>query len=99
MVDPNANKNTSLQQPGDGRIAAIVGQLQLSPNVDVEMKARVCAELNIMTEAIPDRYLGLPSMIGLKKSERFEYLVERIINNRLKGWKEKNCLWVVRKSY
>ena len=59
-----------------------------SPNVDVELKAQVCEELNIMTEAISEKYLGLPSKTGLDRSDRFEYLVERIINH-LKGWKQK----------
>lgn len=56
--------------------------------MDVDVKAQVCAKLNSMTEALSDRYLGLPAMVGLDKSESFEYLVERIVN-KLKGWEEK----------
>jgi hypothetical protein len=41
-----------------------------------------------MIEAISDRYLGLPSMVGLDRTETFVYLLERIIE-RLNGWKEK----------
>ena len=41
-----------------------------------------------MTEAISHTYLGLPSMVGLDRSDSFSYLVERVVN-RLKGWKEK----------
>jgi hypothetical protein len=41
-----------------------------------------------MTEAISKKYLGLPSMVGLDKSESFVYLLERIIQ-RLASWKEK----------
>ena len=59
-----------------------------SPNVQVEVKAQLCAKLNIMTEALSDTYLGLPSMIGSDRSDSFTYLVERVVN-RLKGWKEK----------
>ena len=59
-----------------------------SPNVDVEIKAQMCTELNIHTEAISEKYLGLPSMVGLDKSDSFVYLLERTIE-RLKGWKEK----------
>jgi hypothetical protein len=40
------------------------------------------------TEAISEKYLGLPSIVGLDKSESFVYLLERIIQ-RLKGWKKK----------
>ena len=56
--------------------------------MQVEVKAQICAELNIMTEALSDTYLGLPSMIGSDRSDSFTYLVERVVN-RLKGWKEK----------
>ena len=52
------------------------------------LKVEMCAELNIMTEAISDKYLGLPAMVGLDRSDSFTHLVERIVN-RLKGWKEK----------
>jgi hypothetical protein len=62
--------------------------IYFSPNIDVQVKAEICTELNIMTEAITDKYLGLPTMVGLDKSESFVYLLERIIQ-RLKGWKEK----------
>jgi flagellar biosynthesis protein FliR len=62
--------------------------IYFSPNVNVEVKAEICTNLNIMTEAISDKYLGLPAMVGLDKSENFLYLLERIIE-RLKGWKEK----------
>jgi hypothetical protein len=56
--------------------------------VDVQLKAEICSELNVMTEAISDRYLGLPAMIGIARSDNFVYLLERIIA-RLSGWKEK----------
>jgi hypothetical protein len=59
-----------------------------SPNVYVQVKAEVCETLNIMTEAISDKYLGLPSMVGLDKTDNFVYLLERIIE-RIQGWKEK----------
>lgn len=61
-----------------------------SPNVVVETKAQVCTELNIMTEAISDKYLGL-EMVGLDRSESFVYLLERMIQ-RIKGWKEKTSV-------
>ena len=74
---------SSGQMVSEGKISIF-----FSPNVDVEVKAQVCAELNIMTEALSDTYLRLPSMIGLDKSENFTHLVERVVN-RLKWWKEK----------
>ena len=62
--------------------------IYFSPNVNVQLKGDICSELNIMTEAISDKYLGLPAMVGVDKSESFLYLLERIIA-RLEGWKEK----------
>jgi hypothetical protein len=44
--------------------------------------------VNIMTEAISERYLGLPAMVRLDRSESLLYLLERIIE-RLKDWKER----------
>ena len=59
-----------------------------SLSVKVEEKAVICEALNIMTEAISDRYLGLPAMVGLDRTDSFVYLLERVIE-RLKGWKER----------
>jgi hypothetical protein len=41
--------------------------IYFSPNVDVDLKVEICTKLNIMTEAISEKYLGLPSMVGLDK--------------------------------
>jgi hypothetical protein len=57
------------------------------PNVDMAVKAQVCEELNIITEAISDKYLGLPSMVGLDLTDSSIHLLERIIE-RLQRWKE-----------
>ena len=46
-----------------------------SPNVNVDVKAQICVELNIMTEAISDKYLGLSMMVCLDQTERFIYLL------------------------
>jgi hypothetical protein len=86
---------TSLRQVLD-QYCANSGQLvsdgkcsiYFSPNVDVQLKADICTELNILTEALSDRYLGLPAMVGVDKSDNFMYLLERVIS-RLNGWKEK----------
>lgn len=59
-----------------------------SPSTSVESKAQVCTTLEIMTETINDKYLGLPATIGLDRSDSFSYLIDRIIQ-RLTGWKEK----------
>lgn len=53
------------------------------------MRANICAHLNIDNEALSDRYLGLPTLVGIDRSDSFKHLVERIIQ-RKNGWKKKN---------
>jgi hypothetical protein len=57
-----------------------------SPNVEFKVRAQVC-EQHIMTEAIYDKYLRLPSMVGIDRTDSFIHLLERITEG-LKGWKE-----------
>jgi hypothetical protein len=59
-----------------------------SNNTDVDTKAEVCQTLNIMTEALNDKYLGLPAMIGADRSDCFRHLIDRVLT-KTKGWKEK----------
>jgi hypothetical protein len=48
----------------------------------------VCEALNIMTESLNDKYLGLPALVGADRSDCFQYLVDRV-RGKTKGWKEK----------
>ena len=41
-----------------------------------------------MTESLTDKYLGLPAMVGVDRSDCFRHLVDRV-NSRINGWKEK----------
>ena len=59
-----------------------------SPNTKVEDRAQICTTLNIMTEALNDKYLGLPANVGMDKSDCFQFLIDRIIT-KISGWKEK----------
>lgn len=59
-----------------------------SANTDVEQKLEVCQALNIMTESLNDTYLGLPTKIGLDRSDSFRHLIDRVVK-RINGWKEK----------
>jgi ribonuclease HI len=59
-----------------------------SPNTEVETKVEVCETLNIMTESLTDKYLGLPALVGADRSDCFQYLVDRV-RGKTKGWKEK----------
>lgn len=54
--------------------------------MNVERKVEICTELNIMSESLSDKYLGLLAMIGAERSDSFRYL---LVIARLKGWKEK----------
>jgi hypothetical protein len=63
------------------------GQL-VSPNTTVDMRARVCTILNILTESLTDKYLGLPTHVGADRSDCFQYFVDRLCQ-RIEGWKEK----------
>jgi hypothetical protein len=42
-----------------------------------------------MTEALTDKYLGLPPLVGVDRSDCFQHIIDRIIKI-LSGWKEKN---------
>lgn len=59
-----------------------------SPNMKVEIIVQVCTTLNIWTQALNDKYLGLPAHVGLDKTECFQFLVKRIIK-KISSWKEK----------
>ena len=41
-----------------------------------------------MTEALNDKYLGLPANVGMDKSDCFQFLIDRIIT-KISGWKKK----------
>lgn len=56
--------------------------------MSVETKPIICTELNIISEALSDKYLGLPAMVGVDRSDSFMHLLERTMS-RLKIWKEK----------
>ena len=49
-----------------------------SPNTTVEVREEVCTQLNIVVEAMTDKYLGLPSHVGIERSDCFKHLVDRV---------------------
>lgn len=51
-----------------------------SKNCEGEVKEMVRHELHIQTEALSDRYLGLPTALGRSTTEAFEFLPTRIKN-------------------
>jgi hypothetical protein len=82
---------TSLQQVLDtycansGQLVSVAkSSIFFSPNTNVLVRAEICETLHINTEAISDKYLGLPALVGAEKSECFLHFVERIIQ-RING--------------
>jgi hypothetical protein len=62
--------------------------IYFSPNTDVNVRVAIYGILHIDTEAISDKYLGLPALVGADRSDCFMHFVERILQ-RISGWKEK----------
>jgi hypothetical protein len=59
-----------------------------TPNTSVDNRVEVCEILDIWTELLNDKYLGLTAMVGVDISGCFKYLVE-IVQAIICGWKEK----------
>ena len=41
-----------------------------------------------MSESLNDKYLGLPTLVGIDRSDCFRHLIDRV-RGKTKGWKEK----------
>ena len=50
-----------------------------SPSIEPEVREEVCTILNIMTEALTDKYLGLPAIVGADRSDNFQFLIDRVL--------------------
>lgn len=70
------------------RVSTPKSSIFFSPNTRVNDRESVCGMLDILTEAFSDKYLDLPTMVGVDRSDCFQHLVDRVCQ-RLKGWKEK----------
>jgi hypothetical protein len=46
-------------------------QYFFSENIDVDVKIEVCTTLNIVTESLSDKYLGLPALVGIDRIDCF----------------------------
>lgn len=60
-----------------------------SGNTSVQVKVKICEALNILTESLNDKYLGLLALIGTDRSDCFRHLIDRV-RQRVNGWKEKS---------
>jgi hypothetical protein len=96
LMKADMNNATSLQRVLDtyyansGQLVSLSkSSVFFSPNTNSLMRAEICEALHIDTEALSDKYLGLPALVGTDKSDCFEHFIERIIQ-RINGWKEKH---------
>jgi hypothetical protein len=87
------NNATSLQRVLDtycansGQLVCLAkSSIFFSPNSNALLRAKICDTLHIDTEALSDKYLGLPALVGADRSDCFEHFIERIIQ-RTNGWK------------
>ena len=68
------------------KVSEVKSSIFLSGNTDINEKREVCESLNIMTKALNDKYLGLPTLVGADRSDCFQHLIDRVIS-RINGWK------------
>jgi hypothetical protein len=95
LMGANMTNATSLQRVLDtyransGQMVSLAkSSIFFSPNTNALTRAEICDTLHIDTEALSDKYLGLPALVGADMSDCFEHFIERIIQ-RINGWKEK----------
>ena len=69
-------------------ISGAKSSIFFSENTEVVVKGEICEALNIMTESLNDKYLGLPALVGADRSDCFRHLIDRV-RVRTNGWKEK----------
>jgi CRISPR/Cas system CMR subunit Cmr6 (Cas7 group RAMP superfamily) len=55
-----------------------------SPDTHAILRSEICEALHIDTEALFDKYLGLPALVGADISDCFKHFIERIIQ-RING--------------
>lgn len=52
--------------PSSGQLLSVAKvSLFFRPNTIVEIKEEMCVVLDILTEAMSDKYLGLPTVVGV----------------------------------
>jgi hypothetical protein len=95
LMKADMNNATSLQRVLDtycansGQLVSLAkSSIFFSPNTNALLRDEICDALHIDTEALSDKYLGLPALVGADRSDCFEHFIDRIIQ-RINGWKEK----------
>lgn len=75
-------------QSSSQQVSVAKSSIFFSRNTGVEEKGDVCEILDIMTESLSNKYLGLPALVGANRSDCFKHLIDRVLS-KTKGWKEK----------
>ena len=95
LMKANSSNAESLKRALDdycassGQLISVAkSSIFFSPCTEVTIRAEVCTILEIMTEAISDKYLGLPPLVGVDRTDCFQHLIDRACK-MLAGWKEK----------
>ena len=52
-----------------------------SPCTPVDTRVEVCTTLTLMAEANTNKYLGLPPIVGVDRSDCFQHLVDRSVEH------------------
>jgi hypothetical protein len=91
----DASNATSLRNALDmycassGQLVSVAkSSIFFSPNTSAETREEVCEILDILVEALNDKYLGLPSLVGADRSDSCNYLIDRVWD-LINGWNEK----------
>jgi hypothetical protein len=95
LMKADASNATSLRNALDmycassGQLVSVAkSSIFFSPNTSAETREEVCEILDILVEALNDKYLGLPSLVGADRSDSFNYLIDRVWD-LINGWNEK----------
>jgi hypothetical protein len=95
LMKADMTNATSLQQVLDTYyvnsrqlVSVAKSSIFFSPDTNVLLRAEICKALHVEVEALSDKYLGLPALVGADRSDCFLHFVERIIQH-INGWKGK----------
>jgi hypothetical protein len=61
------------------------------------VKLEVCESLDIMSDSLNDKYLGLPALVGAHRSDYFRHLIDRVTLQKMVGRKS-SLVWVAKRS-
>jgi hypothetical protein len=85
LMKADMTNATSLQQVLDtycansGQMVSLAKSSVFSPNTNALLRSEICEALHIDTEALSDKYLGLPALVGADRSDCFKHFIDRII--------------------